>query len=257
MTQRTLQFIHHVFNGFHFEFSIITVFCVDINYERTSLQHKTYHKISSRTSCVCKCREIIQMCRPNYLIHDQLLVDAQTLQGHPHVILISIRILRFHDIQLEETILCDFAILKFKSLWNIDTDFTPRESITCNTHYTCTYVVIEFNLVNVHNYNKFTHVHALPRILNHINNKKAKSPFPVHVLLYNVIIKHNNNENNHFFQKEAKKKEISHVPSTTSHSSSPTSSSLVRMLYQLNSSRLIVPFPSRSDRSKTSSSTFL
>lgn len=160
-----------------------------------------------------------------------------------------------------------FVISPFSSssLSEIYTRILPQENLLhviliIHVHV---YVVIEFNFkvlsVNVHNYNKLTHVHALPRIhvLNHINNKKAKSPFPVHVLLYNVIIKHNNNENNHFFQKEAIKKEISHVPSTTSHSSSPTSSSLVRMLYQLNSSRLIVPFPSRSDRSKTSSSTFL
>ena len=41
-------------------------------------------------------------------------------------------------------------------------------------------------------------------------------------------------------------------PSTTSHSSSATSSPLVRMLNQLNSSRLIRPLPSKSHTSKMS-----
>ncbi len=47
------------------------------------------------------------------------------------------------------------------------------------------------------------------------------------------------------------------VPSTTSHSSSATSSPLVRMLNQLNSSRLMSPFPSRSHKSKMSDSASL
>lgn len=47
------------------------------------------------------------------------------------------------------------------------------------------------------------------------------------------------------------------LPSTTSHSSSATSSPLVRMLNQLNSSRLIKPLPSKSHISNISDSASL
>ena len=91
---------------------------------------------------------------------------------------------------------------------------------------------------------KFKNSAMLSREFSQNNNLKGK------ILLYR-------NPQRCITQERFTANKVNFSPSTTCHSSSATCSSLVRMLNQLNSSRLRRLLPSRSEISKISSKAFL